>query len=254
MLHNAAYRELGIPWVYGRHDVVESRLAEVLANTTAADVGFSLTMPLKETALRLSDAFTVRAQRVGGANTLVRRDGQWIADNTDVDGVVAAVQSALAPGATPKSLTILGAGATARAVAVAAADLGVSNVVVAARREAPAKALAAIVSADGIKVSTVDWAKAGEHLASDVVISTVTAGAADWLHAAVPSSPGMLLDVIYAPWPTVLAAAWEARGGVVVPGTRMLLHQAARQIFLMTGVEGPVHSMRAALESVGAAI
>jgi shikimate dehydrogenase len=64
----------------------------------------------------------------------------------------------------------------------------------------------------------------------------------------------VFLDVVYAPWPSVLAGAWQQRGGVVIPGTRMLLHQAAMQVHLMTGVPAPVHSMRDALESVGAPV
>ncbi len=53
----------------------------------------------------------------------------------------------------------------------------------------------------------------------------------------------LLLDVVYAPWPTPLAQRW---GGPVVGGFEMLLHQAVAQVELMTGREGPVEAMRAA--------
>ena len=58
-----------------------------------------------------------------------------------------------------------------------------------------------------------------------------------------------LLDVVYAPWPTPLASAYAAAGGTVVPGTAMLLHQAAAQVTLMTGLPAPIEQMRAALPS-----
>jgi shikimate dehydrogenase len=53
-----------------------------------------------------------------------------------------------------------------------------------------------------------------------------------------------LLDVVYDPWPTALVRACR---GVVVSGELMLLHQAAAQVELMTGLEAPVDAMRAAL-------
>jgi shikimate dehydrogenase len=57
---------------------------------------------------------------------------------------------------------------------------------------------------------------------------------------------GVLFDVVYAPWPTVLAQAWSARGGVVVGGLEFLVEQAALQVDLMTGQNPPVDVMRAA--------
>ena len=56
-----------------------------------------------------------------------------------------------------------------------------------------------------------------------------------------------LLDVVYDPWPTPLAMAWQAAGGVVVPGLAMLLHQAAAQVELMTGVGADLTAMRSAV-------
>jgi shikimate dehydrogenase len=67
------------------------------------------------------------------------------------------------------------------------------------------------------------WEAANTALAADLVISTTPAGASDSLE---PSS-GVLVDVVYAPWPTPLASRWE---GVVIDGLELLARQAARQI------------------------
>jgi shikimate dehydrogenase len=40
---------------------------------------------------------------------------------------------------------------------------------------------------------------------------------------------------------------YSAAGATVVPGTAMLLHQAAAQVTLMTGRDAPIDDMRAAL-------
>jgi len=54
------------------------------------------------------------------------------------------------------------------------------------------------------------------------------------------------MDVVYAGWPTPLARAFEQAGASVVSGFEMLVHQAAEQVHLMTGLVAPVEKMRAA--------
>ena len=56
-----------------------------------------------------------------------------------------------------------------------------------------------------------------------------------------------MLDVVYAPWPTALAEAWERAGGAIAPGWLMLLHQAVPQVQLMTGQQPDIELMRTAL-------
>lgn len=56
-----------------------------------------------------------------------------------------------------------------------------------------------------------------------------------------------ILDVIYHPWPTTLAAAAQRRGAVVVGGLDMLLNQAFTQVELFTGLSAPRAAMAAAL-------
>jgi shikimate dehydrogenase len=78
-------------------------------------------------------------------------------------------------------------------------------------------------------------------------VSTTPGGATDILVTELPGRvSGVLFDVVYAPWPTPLAAAWSARGGVVVGGLELLVEQAALQVELMTGQKPPVEAMRAA--------
>ncbi len=55
-----------------------------------------------------------------------------------------------------------------------------------------------------------------------------------------------MLDVVYHPWPTPLAAAAQAGGAVLVSGFDLLLHQAAFQVELMTDRPAPLEAMRAA--------
>jgi shikimate 5-dehydrogenase len=85
--------------------------------------------------------------------------------------------------------------------------------------------------------------------APGLLISTAPAGAADHYAELIQRgafSPGGILDVVYHPWPTSLAAAGQQAAVPVAGGFTLLLHQAARQVELMTGKPAPVEAMRAA--------
>src|SRR5262249_35065438 len=109
-LHTAAYTALGLTWSYEAIECGTEELAGVRA-ARAGWAGFSCTMPLKRAALEIADEVRPLAAAVGAANTLLpRAGGGWIADNTDVAGIVATVRGA---GRLPQSATVLGAGGTA---------------------------------------------------------------------------------------------------------------------------------------------
>ena len=88
----------------------------------------------------------------------------------------------------------------------------------------------------------------GEPLEADIVVSTIPAEAqtpdlVDRL-AGIP----VVFDVVYATWPTPLARS-VGPDRVLVSGLDMLVHQAALQVALMTGLrEIPIDAMRAAAE------
>lgn len=253
VLHRAAYAELGLrEWSYGLFECEESGLGAFLAECDESWAGLSLTMPLKKRAMELADKVDDLATRVGGANTLVRGGGAWCAYNTDVGGIVEALAEAGLDG--PRTVAVLGAGATAASALAAfsrfgrgAVDGGGPEVVLLARdtgRAANALAAAERLSLD-LTVAGLD--EIGRHLDVDLVVSTLPPGAADAHAAALARSRAALFDVVYAPWPTAAADAVAARGGTVVGGFPMLLHQAVAQVCLMTGIEDvPVEAMRAA--------
>ena len=91
-LHLAAYRALGLDdWTYERIECTADELPTLVGGFGPEWVGLSVTMPGKFAALQFADERTERAELVGSANTLVRTDRGWRADNTDIDGVVGAL-------------------------------------------------------------------------------------------------------------------------------------------------------------------
>lgn len=253
VLHNAAYAALGLSgWSYVARECDAESLAGLVRAADASWRGFSCTMPVKEAALAVADRRSLAAEVVGAANTLIRdtTSGGWFADNTDITGIVAAVQERVAA---PRRMLVLGAGGTARAALAAAARWGLSEVEIAVRE--PARAAPALAAADrlGLAVVVHTLGSASAHAAAaaaELIVSTLPPGAVDG-YIDMPMRPEQaVLDVVYVPWPTALAMRARSRGATVITGAAMLLHQAADQVRLMTGFEAPIEAMRTALRDV----
>lgn len=245
VLHRAAYAALGLDWTYEAVDCGVDELAGVLA-ARADWAGFSCTMPLKHAVLDIAAEVAPLAAAVGSANTLLPHPDGWRADNTDVAGIVAALaEHAVAPA----SVTILGAGGTAQAALAALVALGVEAADVLVRDPARTSELRATAERLGLTATVGALQPGSSALGADLVVSTLPGGAADPLARREWSPQQTVFDVVYTPWPTPLAAAATARGARVVSGALMLLHQAAVQVSLMTGLEAPVADMRAGLDA-----
>jgi shikimate dehydrogenase len=233
-LHRAAYAHLGLDWEYQRHEVVVAELAGFVAGCGPDWRGLSLTMPLKEAALELGEVDEL-ARSAGASNTLVfADDGTRRLYNTDVGGLVNALTAA---GVAAERATIIGSGATARSSLVSLARLGVTEVTVVARTPAKAAVLVPLAERLGVRVSLQAW----EELVAptDLLVSTVNAGAADDRADELAAASEAVFDVIYHPWPTPLAQAAVARDRVVLNGLDLLVHQALLQIELMTEASVP---------------
>jgi len=247
VLHRAAYAELGLDWAYDAHRVPSGGLDAFLAGLGPEWRGLSLTMPLKREALPLVERLTERARLAGAVNTLLLAgDGTRVGDNTDLPGAAAAIaERTSVPLA---SAAILGGGATATSVGLALADLGVRSVVVAVRDEArAAETLAALRSHPAApEVTVTDLASAGSTV--DIVVSTIPAAAQTPELVARCNGAPVVFEVLYDPWPTPLAAAALDADQVLVGGLDLLVHQAALQVELFTGMPAPLAVMRDAGE------
>jgi shikimate dehydrogenase len=243
-LHRAAYAALGLDWTYDRFEVTADGLAGFVAGLDGRWRGLSVTMPLKEAVLNLGEPDPV-ARRAGAGNTLILDGPDRRVYNTDVAGLAWAVRRVtLAP---LRQVTLLGSGATARSALLASAELGAVAVTVVARSRAKAETLAALARELDLTVAVRPWS--ADLPRADLVVSTVTAGAADLLAPAVAASAPLVFDIVYAPWPTVLAAAVAQAGGTVLGGLDLLVGQALRQIELMTGHAVAPEVLYAALQN-----
>jgi shikimate dehydrogenase len=246
LLHRAAYAALGLSdWTYDALDIGAEDLPELLAGLGEEWRGFSVTMPCKRAAVEVADEVEPLPRLLRAANTLVRTGNGWRAENTDVTGVGMALQ--LAGVERVPHAAIVGAGGTAAAAAVALASLGAQHVEIVVRDPARTSALVEVLEVLRVPSTVTRFADAD--LDAPVVVSTVPV-AAQPAAAELPWRSGQtVLDVLYAPWPTPVAARVAEAGGTVVAGLEVLFWQATVQVELMTGQPAPIAAMRAALDA-----
>ncbi|HLS24882.1 MAG TPA: shikimate dehydrogenase [Beutenbergiaceae bacterium] len=257
-LHRAAYHALDLEnWTYERHEVDEAGFAGFLAGLDESWAGLSVTMPLKQVALRSVDHVEPLAEVVGSVNTvLFPGGGVRVGTNTDVYGAVTALQEVAPPDWQPRSGVILGGGATASAALAALGQLGITDPVIVVRSPGRAGPVIRASARMGLSPRLLTWGSAAADealISAQAVVSTAPKGAADTLVEVVERADleagQVLLDVVYDGWPTPLGRAWASRGAPVAGGHLMLLHQGVEQVRLMTGRTAPVEAMRAALHA-----
>jgi shikimate dehydrogenase len=253
VLHNRAYQALGLrDWHYEAIDCDELGLADLLTASRSqvedgalAWAGFSCTMPLKRLALQFADEADPIAAAVGAANTLVPGPGGgWRAAMTDVDGIT---ESLIEAGVQAETVCVIGAGGTAQAALAAVGQAGASGCTVLVRDLARTGDLRATAERLQVDARLVELRVDAPELDSDLIISTLPSRAADPLAQRAWRSGQAVLDAAYDPWPSALGEAAARGGALVISGALMLLHQAAVQVWLMTGEQAPLDDMRAAL-------
>ncbi|MEV0246466.1 shikimate dehydrogenase [Nocardia sp. NPDC050712] len=248
-LHLAAYRALGLPWTYERIECSAAQLPGLVDGLGPEWVGLSVTMPGKEAALAYATERTERAVLVGSANTLVRTGSCWRADCTDVDGVLGALRAGGV--GTLTEAVVLGAGGTARPALLALSELGAKAVTVLARDAGRARGAVELAERLGMSAAVIGFepeAVRAVCASAGAVVSTIPYEAAATVAEQVAVAP-VVLDAIYNPWPTPLAAAVERAGHTVVSGLQMLLNQAYGQVEQFTGRPAPRAAMAAAVDA-----
>ena len=233
VLHGKAFELLGIAGSYEAIEVESGGLAQFLKSLGQSYDYLSLTMPLKEEVLDIAKDSGIEvdelAQRIQSVNTLIRKGSGWSATSTDGSGFIKALANAGYDHF--NSVLILGAGGTARAVAGALDDIA-DNVAVMGRSVRRNAGIAACFRK--VVPEFIVWDDQIDLRQFDLVVNTTPSGAADLVAEYIPSKvEGLLFDVLYKPWPTLIARRWSDGGGKVISGLELLLYQGIDQINLV---------------------
>jgi shikimate dehydrogenase len=252
-LHNAAFAHRGVDAVYAAFEVAPGRAGAALdAMDTLGLLGLSVTMPHKDDVwaeLTRRGRVDAHAAALRTVNTVARdADGSLVGYSTDGPGFVASMR--VDAGWDPAGLrcAVLGAGGTARAIAVALAEAGATEVAVMARRAAAADAVVELLGAVGRVAPTSDLAT------MDVIVNATPVGMGDRA-GDIPLDPSQLhpgqlvVDAVYHPLDTALLQAARSAGAATLDGLGMLVHQASLQQLHWTGLAGDPGVMRAAAQA-----
>ncbi len=236
LLHGYWLENYGIDGAYVPLAVAPEHFAQALrALGLMGFAGVNVTLPHKEAALQAVDEATATAQRIGAVNTVTMRpDGSLLGDNTDAFGFIENLRQSV-PGWQPEAgpALLIGAGGTARAVAVALLEAGVPEITIvnrtASRAEALALKLGTLELGGQIKVGL--WLDRARLLGrAALLVNTSSLGLAGGpaleLDLAALAPRAIVADVVYTPLQTPLLRDAADRDNPVVDGLGMLLHQA----------------------------
>lgn len=262
-MHNAAFEAAGLDWRYELLPVEPERFEQVVRGLPGRGfAGANVTIPHKLRALELADEATEVARAVGAANTLAFRDGRIEAENTDVEGVLAAIAEQ-APGAPAgMSALVFGAGGAARAAAFALASAGAASVAVWNRNPRRAEALVAELN-PRLERAVLEPVSSPEPRRADLLLNATSVGMAPGpgngaangdsaeqnfkelcLSADELEDRQIVVDLVYRTGGTWLVRTAREAGLRCVDGIDVLVHQGIASFRLWTGREPSLEAMR----------
>ena len=257
-IHNAAFRECGLNYVYlaFRVEQIADAVRGIRALGNAG--GFSVTIPHKVSVMPYLDKIETTARHIGAVNTIVVRDGTLTGYNTDASGAMRALREAGVE-LNGQHVMVLGSGGAARAISFGlAGGTGIARLTLLGIDDTERRTLAgelrdntAVLIWDG----RLDERTLREVLPSvGVMIHCTPVGMSPKIEeSCVPSallSPALtVMDIVYNPRETRLLKEAKAVGAKTVPGLEMFLNQAVEQFEVWTGLPAPTAVMRNVLEA-----
>jgi shikimate dehydrogenase len=251
-MHNAAYKKLGLDYVYIPFSVKPEWLAKAVNGLRALNVtGFNVTIPHKVAVIPLLDGMDPLAEQIGAVNTVVNEDGKLLGSNTDAEGFLKALQE---NGIEPKDkkVVVLGAGGASRAISYILAQNG-ARVTIANRRQELdwAVAISKLILKDfRVEVKVYELGQLPEAIDNtDLLVNATSAGMSPNNEASpVPtqllSKVPAVFDIVYNPLETRLLREAKAAEAKTISGVDMLAWQGALAFEKWTGQKAPVNLMR----------
>jgi shikimate dehydrogenase len=260
LMHNAALTELGENYVYVAFPIKPDDLATAIAGLASIGVvGFSVTIPHKQTIMPFLSQITPTAKLVGAVNTVWWTEQGWQGTNTDVEGFVAPL-TVLNQDWQKVNPVVLGNGGAARAVVVGLAQLGCPEIQIVGRNLEKLEAFKNSWSrADfNSELSVYPWQALAELIPSTtLLINTTPLGMTPHLEQSPVeedlmqglSSSAIAYDLIYTPRPTRFLQQAADQGATIIDGLEMLVQQGAAALRLWLQKPVPVDTMRQALRN-----
>jgi len=257
-IHNAAFSELGLNYVYLPFHVEPDSLEVAIKGMRALNIkGLNVTIPHKVSVIPFLDELDDLTQKIGAVNTIVNSNGKLKGYNTDATGFLQTLADNNID-IKGKRLVVLGAGGASRAISMSLAEKGASITILNRLLELDwALELASHIS-NLFEIEVKALELTGNNLRNalaeaDILVNTTSVG----MHPYTASSPVdadllrpdlVVFDAVYNPVKTRLLADAEAAGARTISGIDMLVWQGAHAFEKWTGQKAPVEVMKQQLE------
>ena len=266
IMHNAAYKEMGLNWCYVAMPCESKYLEKVTKALRCLDwKGLNITIPHKQEVLKTCNKLTKIANDIQAVNTLIpEKNNQWIGANTDVEGFLKPLKN---HNLKDKNVVIMGYGGSARAVVMGLIILNIKKVTIIGRNESSlhdfVKSMSNLLSNKGILIEGINNKKLNVSPyieEADLIINTTPIGMynTNIKQENIPlgheiwkclSNKTILYDLIYTPRPTNWLKLGEQKNCFTIDGLDMLVEQGAFSIRLWSGLNDiPVKTMKLSAE------
>lgn len=250
----AAFRHHGLDWRYLNCEVSPENLGDAVKGARAMGwAGFNCSIPHKVAVIDHIDRLGRSAEIIGAVNTIVRKDGAFVGENTDGRGFVESI-SAMADLA-GKRVVMFGAGGAARAVAVELALAGVVTLMVVNRSADRGRQLTDLLNTK--TPTSAEYSPWHENFrlprSTDIVVNATSVGLFPEIDAELDidwstlRSNMLVADGIHNPPNTHLIRTAKAKGCTALDGLSMLVNVCAICIDLWTDIEVEKQVMRDAV-------
>ena len=251
----AAYAHHKLNFRYINTEVQSKDLGEAIAGARAMNwAGFHLSAPHKVEVIKYLDELGQSAELMGAVNCVVNKNGKLIGENTDGKGFLQSLKEVASP--TGKTVTILGAGGAARAIAVEIALAGAKTVNIVNRDSGRGQKMKQLVSTL-CQSNYYSWeSKFNLPPETEILVNATTVG----MHGNRDSlfdlnfdslkSTVIVADVIINPPQTELLTRAAAIGCKTIDGLGMVVNQGVLAIKYWTGVDVDANVMRKKLLEV----
>ena len=254
-MYNYCFEKYGLNCAYLAFDVDMEHVEDAVAAIRTFNLqGANVTMPLKNAVIPYLDEVSPASLAIGSVNTIVNRGGRLCGYVTDGMGYTGELRRGGVEIA-GKTVTLLGAGGAASAIAIEAALEGAKEIRVFNKRDAfwdralaNLKTIGEAAPACKISLSDLDDSEAlRESIAgSDILTNATRVGMKPMDGESLITDTTMfrpeliVTDVVYDPEETKLLRDAKAAGCRTFDGLGMLVEQGAASFKLYTGLDMPV--------------
>ena len=254
-MYNYCFDKYGLNCAYLAFDIPMEKVEEAVnALRTFNVMGANVTMPLKNAVIPYLDEVSAASQAIGSVNTIVNKDGKLTGYVTDGMGYTGELRRGGVEIA-GKTVTLLGAGGAASAIAIEAALEGAKEIRVFNKRDAfweralnNLETIGKAAPACKISLNDLDDVEAlrASIDSSDILTNATRVGMKPLDDQSLITDtslfrPGLIVtDVVYDPEETKLLREAKAAGCKTFDGLGMLVEQGAASFKLYTGLDVPV--------------